>query len=337
MQKLRTANWVADHMGESRIKKLGLDYTVETIKASEIDLEASLENKARLGPIDDKHWERIALAALDGGPIPYLSVMRMKGRVKKFLIIGGNHRVIGLMDIDIDEFVAYVLTSLTAYEQDILIKAVNADHGKTLSADDTIDLALGVARAHPDHKIGDIATDFRISKATLGSAKRAEETRALLASRTKCAAQLTRTHLIKIATLRDEDLMGCVGDLVTQNGLTASETEGICQRLRRGRTAAKRLSELDNVRAEMSTRKDVASKPGRRGVETRLLMAINTLLNIFDSVEGGVSWKKLEVVDEHRRQHCQDKLATICRMALELGVHVDKKVARKHVRRRESA
>jgi hypothetical protein len=157
--------WIRDLILEQYLESLGVEYTLEVVHISEIDVELSLQNNARLGTALYKTVsEDYALQMMDGAKFPGLAGFRRSNNL--ITLAGGNHRTDGAKMAGIVWFLVYVLkvtdeskrrlitTSLNRLESSI---GTNREDALSMAIDAYEGLGYSYAEAAARYKVSERA------------------------------------------------------------------------------------------------------------------------------------------------------------------------------------
>lgn len=86
-------NWVNDEAAIAVLKEIGIDVFDTVIDVTNIDRQASKENRAREIALDQDRVEALQTSMARGVPIPKIVV---RNTIKSYVIAGGNHRFAGI-------------------------------------------------------------------------------------------------------------------------------------------------------------------------------------------------------------------------------------------------
>jgi hypothetical protein len=72
--------WTRDPRAESGMKRLGVEWSVETVRIADIDVELSMDRQARIGKKINEDWViDYAQAMADGAEFPYIILQKING------------------------------------------------------------------------------------------------------------------------------------------------------------------------------------------------------------------------------------------------------------------
>jgi len=237
---MKQSSWIDNLVEEKLSRRLGLKWTVGTIKVGEIDQEASLKNMGRLDKPLDSDWVQELQNAMDEGcPFPRIFVHK-KGS-KSYVIDSGNHRFNAALKRGITEIEAYILNG-TEQDLEVFARCANGLNGKPSTRDERVEQAMALIQKHGfPHK--QAAKLMNLKEHTLNEALRAKEVLAeLLRMGIENAARLKQGALCKLHTLMDnENVFRHAGELVATWALPVDDVHDLCKEIRVQRTEAQRI------------------------------------------------------------------------------------------------
>jgi len=130
-----------DEKIEEKFRKFGLEFSyLDSIKLSEIDIEKSLHNQARIAEPINKDRLQIFITLLPHNEFPPIIVIKNSN---KYNVGDGNHRVVGARDLNWTEYPygAYVIKG-TDIQIEKFINLANADHGLPIDLEERIAKAV---------------------------------------------------------------------------------------------------------------------------------------------------------------------------------------------------
>lgn len=157
-------NWKRDSILEARMDGLGgITYQWrDRINLSEIDIDGSLANNARLGEqLDDEHALRLGCSMEAGQPMPGV-VLRAKKGHKKLTALAGNHRIKATQLLHLKTIGGYIVECSDA-KADLFVRSDNRKHGKGQTDSEAYQHAYSLLHGYrDDYTAADLAREFGV-------------------------------------------------------------------------------------------------------------------------------------------------------------------------------
>jgi ParB-like chromosome segregation protein Spo0J len=282
-----------DSAVENFFKKLGIKFKFDPeLPYSRIHVDKGLKNNARI--MTSSLVQDVALkygcSMEDGEEFPAIVVSR-NGR--GFNVNGGNHRLegfrlAGLADKPNATVAAYIIESDEEQILEIATRSLNRLNGLQQSSEEAIEHALSLREQFPSRSLAELSTVFKIKQDTLSRAERAKRIAAFLKERRINSDKLTRTALVELARLEDnEPVMAQTAAMAVDYSMTANEIGEIVSQVKGKRSESQKLHELEEIE-ERFRRRGTPKRERRSNPDMKFYGAINTLFAIiakFPSLE----------------------------------------------------
>ncbi len=242
--------WIKDEAFEADAKANKLFFDVEDCKVSDIDVEGSLDNHARMdGQLDQERVQAMKVASGKGIPFPMIVLLRRKKQ--KDFVCGGNHRLGCVLELGDPIIPAYVVKTEDTRIFDMLPRWLNVWNGHPLSNDEKLSHAMYEIEQY-NTKAAEVARRFLLSPGAIQEEIRKRE---MVSKASKMGIDLTKlkkSNITKLFRFKDNDNLfssvaraflkvpvGSIDDLV--NGIKSEKTE------------ATKLAACETLTSEFST------------------------------------------------------------------------------------
>lgn len=257
-------NWVVDFGAEFKLRKLGIEFKKQTIRAALVDRKASAENRAREERLDRERVTQIKAAIAVGSPIPAIVVrVRDDGR---YVIAGGNHRFHGVTESDEKELVAYVVKCVDV-EFDTLCKQLNTLEGKGATEKERVQWAA--EDFFRENITQTAAADrYHVSQANVSKAIRLLRAQRQLSRNGSSSLNMTQAHVLVLGDMvTNDNILSAAAELVAV-GLTAKELKDVAHLAKGLGTEAEQVNVF---REALDVKKELISKPVKRKIRAEFL------------------------------------------------------------------
>ena len=165
-------NWIPHEVATNLIESLGMEWSVRSINADQINVIRSRQNRARMEPIDNQTVEDFACAMESGADFPKI-VVAWSAKDKQYLICGGNHRHCAALMLGCETFDVIVVDCDDA-DIDPLCMLLNTVEGRRTPHKDRIEQAVILCRSG-SMSIQDAAKRFQCNDSTINIHLRATD------------------------------------------------------------------------------------------------------------------------------------------------------------------
>lgn len=301
--------WIPDLLAEQTLKDFGVSWETADISIADIDREESRLNHARIGgkPIDDELALEYGTAMEQGDFFPRI-VVRKKGR--KYVVMGGNHRVEAADAVGIGTIGAYVVDCGGEDQAvDLIPRALNRKGSRRTGKDEAYLHAM-----HAINKYGytfrDAAKTFGVSEKALGNKIAVKETREQLVKTGLPGQQLSDDALRALATVRDnENVLSAAANVIARGKMTGKDAHDMVKKIKEQRTEASRIS----VVADYEKRLGIGNgKPESKRVQKRMRLKFLGALTRVEGVVGRAqTLAKLQITEEEEKKHVSERLVEL--------------------------
>jgi ParB-like chromosome segregation protein Spo0J len=292
--------WTLDFGAQFTLGKLGIAYTMITVRISLIDRRASAENRARETPLDKEKVQLIVNAVKAGAPLP--SIVLRERKDGRFVVAGGNHRFNAAVALEEGSVTAYVIKCTDA-EFETLCKQLNTTEGDGAKASERCKWAAqDILRENITQ--ADAAERYGLSvKQVAHSVRLLRAQNRLDAMATAGGAKLTSTHINVLGDLAHNDnVLQAAAELIA-DGAIAKDVQEVARRARIKNTEAEQVAEFA---AALDLRRELASKPVKRTKRTTFLAWISNGEKLCKATE----LSELEIL-ESETQSVKDRLQAV--------------------------
>ena len=276
--------WTKDPKAENGLRRLGIEFTVQTVPMHAINRELSMNNQARVGKkINDDWVMEYAVAASQGAEFPMTILDRMKSNC--YFIWSGNHRI-GAAELCGDKEVpAYIVHVTDLRMQDILPRVVNTWEGHRETKESVLTHAAYICEKHGlDPQ--EVADMFSLKYEWLSVAIRANDIRKKVAD-TGVKIELPSTALIRMSSIAgNKNVLKAVVKLYKDYNVAPSGDQAghILQDVKNKSTEKDQLAEIARWAKLFDTRKEKpkVDRPFKLGRRARLLTLLQNMQKFLD-------------------------------------------------------
>jgi len=212
--------WKADEFAENKLNLFAIDHEVKEINLDEIDEEQSRINHARNVPFDNDSILDYACDMQRGAVFPRIVLRHGK---HGYVILGGNQRHQAMKLAGIKSCEAYVCKPLDSVDDVLLPKVLNRGHGKKESRQEAINAAVqAVAQGKSEAWA---AEAFGLGEQLLRDSIRINQVRLVLSKAGVNVAGMCATNLLKLASVKNENVMTACGRIIADTGIVGSQLE----------------------------------------------------------------------------------------------------------------
>lgn len=252
---LKNSQWMSDSQVEKALEDLDAKWELRVIKLSDLRVEESKKNNARLGQaLDPETVDRYAIAMAGGKAFPAI-VSSASG-----FIFDGNHRVDAAGMNDAVEIMAYVVLNATKKMSEIIIRTFNASHGKPLSSSERIQHAVHL---HKECKMSmsDAAKSLNVKYEDVRDAVSVQKIRGLLDAAGEDGSALSQSHVMHLKKFESQPkVLVALAKVVAHHRWNLNELRGMISKVDAQRTEKARLSIVNEWRTKVKGRRDSTSK-----------------------------------------------------------------------------
>lgn len=232
-------------------------YYKEDFNLKLIDRDKSLKNQSRLvEPLDPYVVEQIACMLIDDPDHSLPAIMVYEDEYGDWIIIDGNHRynaIITYVDCDgrdwdtLETFGSdvYVIVTDDSHVIDTLTRTVNIYNGKPPTEEELFYHAVNEMTKYPSLSLEEVAKDFHVRPARLGSFVREMRIKEVLKSNGIKHDKLESSVVRRLHALhKDEDILCRVARFIIKYGLTAKLSKDLIQEVNAQSSGVDRLNKL---------------------------------------------------------------------------------------------
>lgn len=273
------SNWVRDNRIEFVMVQDGMKHEWhDEVQLSKIDIKGSLNNNARMEPIDEDHVLTLMCAMEAGSPIPGVVLRKQAGKTK-LAVMAGNHRIDAAQKSGLSSVGAYIVTC-DDRQANIFIRSDNRYNGRPQpdsEADEHIrflhethGLSLAEAARRLVRPPEVVQTQARANKVKVELEKLRVNTDNL------GVAALLHLHQL----VRDKDIFARAASMASIYGMKSEDVNDMVRQVKTQGSQTRRISLLDNW--ENRLKNNIPTKPKRQApAKTRLL-------NMLSAKSGGL-------------------------------------------------
>lgn len=275
--------WGRDLKAESHLRRLGIEFSVETVRLAEIDTELSMERQARIGKKINDDWVlEFGQAMLDGAEFPMCILQKIKGG--RYFIWSGNHRTNAAKLIGELEYPAYIVKVTDLRMQDILPRVVNTWEGHRESREAVLEHAKYAVERHgiePE----EAARMFGLKIDWLWLALRAGKIEKQLNDAGVKTAGFAKSIILKLGTIGNANAMKAAAKLIKDEGLAGARADQIVDDVRKHSTEAQQIAEVSRWRKLFDERKPTNTVPIRRKNRSRIVDMLTRLEKFLSGIK----------------------------------------------------
>lgn len=241
-----------DPRAESGMKRLHIEWSVETVRIADIDVELSMDRQARIGKKINEDWVLdYAQSMSEGAEFPMPILQKIKGG--RYFIWSGNHRINSIKLLNELELAAYVVKVTDQRMQDILPRVVNTWEGHRESRDAVLEHARYVVERH-GLSTEEVARMFGLRVDQLSVVMRTGNVAAKIA---ECGLKvdLPKSTLIKLAPIDNSNVLKATVKLIKEESLAGDKAYQLIEDVKRASTESTALAEVAKWRKIINDRK----------------------------------------------------------------------------------
>ncbi len=306
-------NWVRDLALEQFYASLGVEVLERTLKISDLAVEKSKHNNARLSkPIDENVVIRYATDMEHGTAFPFITVA-FNIHTKEYEIWAGNHRVHAADMLDQEEVQCYVIFDSSkpgkpSTTKSIITRSDNRRHG--VPQDDE-EMLLHALFFHEEHKmkLDAVAQIMHVPSNRMKWFEQNIKAIQLMNVANKHGAKvekLNRSHFIKLSKYADDtSRLVSMCKLVAEHDVTSDELGHLITELSNADSLAKEAGILKKFKAERSScssRKSSSLMDFFVGKKSKCLTNFLTTCNgnkEINFTSSGLNIENLELIKEN--------------------------------------
>lgn len=262
---MATRKWTHDTLAEQVLNKWEVKFRVAVVRIDEIDLAASADNHARIRgkAVDSEVIQDYGLALERGDTFPRVVLLKASAGKKKYVIMGGNHRV-RAADLNGDEEIeAYVFESTDKVQADLIPRQLNVGLGITCSKEEAVEHAIYAINSY-GYTTKRAAEEWGLRedylKRKISTSKMAEK----LAKYGVNARRLPEATLAKLNAISDNvNVLAAAGRAILSQGMSGEEAAVFVNEVKAAETEADRM-------AVVSQRTKATSAPGLQPAKSTL-------------------------------------------------------------------
>lgn len=236
--------WFRGETTELRLQDAGLNFRFEQIQLSDIDAKSSLNNNARVigAAVDDEVVISYAVKMEERNAAFPAIVVRETG--KKYVVIDGNHRLQAYLMIEIDDkpktLDCYVVEG-PEMAIEIATRSFNSANGLGQSHEEKMVHIRHLSR-QPGANIKAICSMFGVKRSTVTREQRIWDTDRLLHDLGFRNHGFSRSHLVEIARLNDnQNVAKRVATACIEHGISSDRLNSMVNHVRKYRTEKTRI------------------------------------------------------------------------------------------------
>jgi len=232
-------------------------YYKEDFNLKLINRDKSLKNQSRLiEPLDPYVVEQIACMLIDDPNHSLPAIMVYEDEYGDWIIIDGNHRYNGIityMDVadkswdtlETVEYDVYVVVSDDSHVIDTLTRTINIFNGKPPTEEELFYHAVNEMAKYPSLSLEEVARDFHVKPAKLGSFVREMRIKEVLKSNGIKHDKIEGSIIRRLHALhKDEDILCRVARFIVKYGLTVVLSKDLIQEVNAQSSGIDRLNRL---------------------------------------------------------------------------------------------
>ena len=306
--------WTTDAVIEAVMRKLGVKFTVVEIDTSELLVEESLSNNARMtAPIDPEVVDTYSGIISSSPEVPWMMVVLHK-RGKGYYILSGNHRVAAFIRNKIKRISAYVVHTDDELLLDTICRVANRYGSARLTTEEAKRHAVWLMERY-GLTAEQAAEQFGLSVAVVVACERAKqtETRALMLG---IRGELSQSQWTALSGLRAEAVFIAAAKLAVRYNLTSNKIRELCAEVKHNsRSEATQLAavtEFAAAVAETEPDTSTAKKPRvlKRPVRTKFLNMLNGLRGFLEKRNAG-RLSALQITSASEQAKVTEAIATL--------------------------
>lgn len=246
---------VSDERIEQRLHREGVQWRLHPqVGVYLFDLQRSRNNLARPLPLDEPTVDGYAVAMEKGVQFPPVIAYRL-GVTGKLVIIDGNHRLAAVRRSGRSSVACYEVLTTDTLVIDRLTRTWNLENGLSLDRQFAVDQAVFMARSRG--LTAKAAADlFFLRRTDIEHRLMIDELQVRLAREGINSSAISKTHQIKLATIKLDSVLAAAARAVISNGLSTDMTTEMVRLIGAGRSEAAQKTALD----EYINRPEVAAR-----------------------------------------------------------------------------
>lgn len=313
--------WVRDLPAESKMKQLGIAWTIdaEGPPTADINFEVSLNNQARIGKRVNDDWvTEIGIAMLDGAEMPMPILEKMKSG---WFIWGGIHRTSAAKGIGELHVPCYLVKITDDRMRDIFPRVLNTVHGHGESREHVLEHAKYLVEKH-GFSTKEVSKFCGIKEEWLVVAVRAGGVAVQLDGLGVKAKDFPKTTLIALSPLGvNANVLKATAKLLREEDLAGDRAKQVIDDVKRYNTERQQLDEVSRWRKLLDDRKPkMASAPKIERANRSKLIDHLTRLEKFLSGITKASQLQLDDADAKIAAASWDKIETRMNALMTEGV-----------------
>lgn len=274
-------NWTVDPSAEQVLSEFGVKFTTDAVAMSDIDWDASRSNHARIlgKPIDEDLVDDYAQGFANGDEFP-MPVVRKAG--KKYVIVGGNHRLSALERFGGTQFQAYVVNPDDKQTMDLLPRVLNRRGGRRTTKDEAFQHAMYAVKEY-GMTIRQAAQLFGLSDKAVSAKIAFNETRSqLVGMGVPQAAALGDSAIKALNSLKDNDnVLQAAAQIVIKSKMTGDDAAVFAKEVKQARTENSKIAVVAEYEEKLGTRNgNPENKKTRKLVRVKFLRSLTTLESV---------------------------------------------------------
>lgn len=306
---MKKLTWTVDPSAEQVLNEFGIKAAVGTVSLTDIDWEASRSNHARIlgKPIDEDLVEEYAQGFVNGDAFP-MPVVRNVG--KKYVIVGGNHRLSALERSGGQDFQAYVIDTKDTQTADLLPRVLNRRGGRRTGKEEAFQHAMYAVREY-GMTIRQAAQLFGLQEKAISAKMIVNETRSHLVSLGVPQATAFGDATLKaLNAIKDNDnVLTAAAQIVAKAKMTGDEAATLTRDIKHARTENSKIAVIADYESKLGTRNgNPENKKTRRLVRMKFLRSLTSLEGV---VKKANTLARVQITEPEERKDVSRRLVDL--------------------------
>lgn len=309
--------WKPDEFAESRMKALGIKWETRTVPLKEINDEESLHNNARAEAqaINYEVVSDFAQAMRNGDCFPSIVLLDRK---KDKYVLGGNHRIAALKEIQADEVGAYVVHSNDETAKELLPRILNAGHGFRQNRAEKLLHAIFAINKY-GYTAKEAAGLFGLNEKTLLNAIRIQEVRTQLKGASIPEKQLVDTAVLALAAVKNEAVRNATARLMVNRSLATAAVHALTDEVN-----SEKRSEASQMAVIAKWENDTAEQVKSNGspIQVRNVKRsrfLSNLTQLESTLKKVTSLSELQITDKNEAVKVKERIASLVKKLIKVA------------------
>lgn len=303
--------WIPDEVAENLMRRIGIEFDVETVEIEEIDVVGSLQSNSRDSEDIDQDFAERFKRQMDevDAKFPMIVLVASKNPAFLYDVSSGNHRLAAYLKREptpttID---AYIATCSNVSNLALLTFELNNIHGKALTKQQLLRNARFAMNAH-GLSVDAAAKKFAVTTSALKEYIRAQEIISELAKYGLRLESMPFGILKKLYTLRpNQPVMVAMGRICHKFPTTVAFNTAVDE-VRAKETEAEKLAAVEEIR-----RTALSPQPSPNRNFTIRTKFLGCLTRIEKLTEGVMGLERFQIAEDPERSAVRKRVEALSR------------------------